>query len=432
MTISNSNLLSALPVSLEMPVDSMLSGKMDAKLMELETLDQPFMEGDFWSMLSQQLTEINQQEGLKSFGSKDLFSLFEGSEAAAEADIRFTIGGEVGLEVKIQSMITLNSLPEEGLTDLELDIDVSQQVMTQLIQTSLDEDQALVPAHLAAIHLQDLDINKRMLDGDKLPLSRQSVSSILPQQIATVEMTLSQKPIEQPTTIFTASSLDAESEAKLMPLRSAELVAKNSEHADMDKSQFRQVVMEQVQPATKENSAIHQAQINLLSTVIPQSQAHSSQPLTASLQTLQIPPQATPSQWGEAMGERVTFLLNNKLNSAEIRIDPPHLGKLDIQIQVKDDSASILINTQHAHTRELIESASVRLRDFLQESGYSSVDVNVSHREQSMEQGTFAENEDEHGSDNQTSQLASLDDSADDHLEIHSLLIDSGKIDYFV
>jgi flagellar hook-length control protein FliK len=67
-----------------------------------------------------------------------------------------------------------------------------------------------------------------------------------------------------------------------------------------------------------------------------------------------------------------------------LRLDPPHLGKLDIQIQVQDDRAVIHITTQHAQTRDMIDNAGVRLREFLQESGYSSVDVNVSHREQSM------------------------------------------------
>jgi flagellar hook-length control protein FliK len=126
----------------------------------------------------------------------------------------------------------------------------------------------------------------------------------------------------------------------------------------------------------------------------------------------------------------VSLLINNKLNSAEIRIDPPHLGKLDIQIQLKDDSATISINTHNAQTRELIDSASVRLREFLQEAGYSSVDVNVSHREQSMAQGDLSD-QDQQSDSNDQQQSSDQSELAAAHQAELSLMIDDGRIDYF-
>jgi flagellar hook-length control protein FliK len=106
-----------------------------------------------------------------------------------------------------------------------------------------------------------------------------------------------------------------------------------------------------------------------------------TQPLPPEMMTLQLSSTAHQQQLAPALGERVALMLNHKLNSAEIRIDPPHLGRLDIQIQVKDDSASVVIHAQHAQTRDLIDGSSLRLREILQEAGYQSVDVNVSHRE---------------------------------------------------
>jgi flagellar hook-length control protein FliK len=90
---------------------------------------------------------------------------------------------------------------------------------------------------------------------------------------------------------------------------------------------------------------------------------------------------ADASEWGNGLGERVNWMINQKQNTASIRLDPPFLGKLDVQIKVSDDATTITIQTQHAQTRDLIESASVRLRDFLQESGYQNVNVDVSHRQ---------------------------------------------------
>ena len=84
--------------------------------------------------------------------------------------------------------------------------------------------------------------------------------------------------------------------------------------------------------------------------------------------------------WGNGLGERVSWMINQKHNSATIRLDPPLLGKLDVQVRVSDDAMLITIQTQHAQTRDLIDAASFRLRDFLQEQGFQNVNVDVSQQ----------------------------------------------------
>jgi hypothetical protein len=109
--------------------------------------------------------------------------------------------------------------------------------------------------------------------------------------------------------------------------------------------------------------------------------------LPPELRQLQLSPRAGDAAWGRELGERVGFLMHNNLKQAEIRLDPPHLGKLEIQLQVQDDKAVVHIQTQTAQTRDLIDASLLRLRDALQDAGYSQVDVDVSQREQSMAQG---------------------------------------------
>jgi hypothetical protein len=109
--------------------------------------------------------------------------------------------------------------------------------------------------------------------------------------------------------------------------------------------------------------------------------------LPPEMKTLHLSPRAGESAWGREMGDRIGFLLHNNLKQAEIRLDPPHLGKLEIQLQVQDDKAMVHIQTQTAQTRDLLDASLMRLRDALQDAGYSQVDVNVSHREHSMAQG---------------------------------------------
>lgn len=99
------------------------------------------------------------------------------------------------------------------------------------------------------------------------------------------------------------------------------------------------------------------------------------------LETLTLARNPDSTELGSGLSERVNWMINQKQNTANIRLDPPFLGKLDVQIKLADDATTVIFQTQHAQTRDLIESASVRLRDFLQESGYQNVNVDVSQRQ---------------------------------------------------
>ncbi|MDH3220878.1 MAG: flagellar hook-length control protein FliK, partial [Gammaproteobacteria bacterium] len=103
--------------------------------------------------------------------------------------------------------------------------------------------------------------------------------------------------------------------------------------------------------------------------------------LPGPLDVMNIPRNADSSDWGNGLGERVNWMINQKQNSATIRLDPPSLGRLDVHVRVADDATTITIQTQHAQTRDLIETAALRLRDYLQESGYQNVNVDVSQRQ---------------------------------------------------
>jgi len=112
--------------------------------------------------------------------------------------------------------------------------------------------------------------------------------------------------------------------------------------------------------------------------VIPASQHN---PLPPQLESMSLTRNADANEWSNGLSERINWMINQKHNTATIRLDPPALGKLDVQIKIVDDATMITIQTQTAQTRDLIDSASIRLRDFLQESGYQNVNVDVSQRQ---------------------------------------------------
>jgi len=139
----------------------------------------------------------------------------------------------------------------------------------------------------------------------------------------------------------------------------------------------------QLQPA----NSVHAAATQAPSPVNPINPPTGAQPaLPPLLDSMSLARTAEAAEWGDGLGERVNWMINQKQNSATIRLDPPMLGKLDVQVKIVDDATTITIQTQHAQTRELIETASVRLRDHLQENGFQNVNVDVSQR-QDQQQG---------------------------------------------
>jgi len=88
-------------------------------------------------------------------------------------------------------------------------------------------------------------------------------------------------------------------------------------------------------------------------------------------------PVQTP-QWSQSLGQSVQWMVNQNMQHAEIKLNPPDLGLLDIRVTVNNDQASVTFVAPNAAVREALESAMPKLREMLEESGVSLADVNVS------------------------------------------------------
>ncbi|KFI22005.1 flagellar hook-length control protein FliK, partial [Nitrosococcus oceani] len=86
------------------------------------------------------------------------------------------------------------------------------------------------------------------------------------------------------------------------------------------------------------------------------------------------------SGWGEELGERMTWLVKDKLQFAELRLTPPQLGPLEARINMHHDEASITFHAPQAAVREALEAALPRLRESFAEQGLNLVNVDVSQQ----------------------------------------------------
>ncbi|MGL4270010.1 MAG: flagellar hook-length control protein FliK [Plesiomonas sp.] len=87
-------------------------------------------------------------------------------------------------------------------------------------------------------------------------------------------------------------------------------------------------------------------------------------------------------QWGDALIEqlrqRIQLQAGNKLQHAQIRLDPPELGKLDISLRMEGDKLSVQFNAAHPQLREALLAGSDRLRQDFSQSQMNLIDVSVS------------------------------------------------------
>lgn len=80
----------------------------------------------------------------------------------------------------------------------------------------------------------------------------------------------------------------------------------------------------------------------------------------------------TPLQnpnWGRSFGEGIVWMAKNDQQSAQININPPQLGPVQITLHLNGDQASAVFASPHAEVRQAIQDAMPQLRDMLAASG---------------------------------------------------------------
>ncbi len=92
-------------------------------------------------------------------------------------------------------------------------------------------------------------------------------------------------------------------------------------------------------------------------------------------------------QWGDEVGQRIRWMVGNQVHAAELRINPPQLGQIEVRVSMQNEQMSITFLSQNALVRDTLEDAIPRLRDMLNQQGFTSVDVNVSQHQASDGQG---------------------------------------------
>jgi|GEM_PF-5750422 len=105
---------------------------------------------------------------------------------------------------------------------------------------------------------------------------------------------------------------------------------------------------------------------------------------TDKLHQTQTPPPAisvpmkTP-QWGDELSNRVVWMVQHDVQTASIKINPPHLGPLEVQVSMNKDHVDVSFNSHHAAVKEALDASMPKLKEMLGSSGLQLGNSNVSH-----------------------------------------------------
>ena len=92
--------------------------------------------------------------------------------------------------------------------------------------------------------------------------------------------------------------------------------------------------------------------------------ASSNMPVQAAVVT-----PVTHDGWGDEFNQKVTWLATQHEQTAELHLNPPHLGPLDVVLNISGDQATALFTSPHAAVREAVEQAMPKLREMLADNG---------------------------------------------------------------
>lgn len=203
---------------------------------------------------------------------------------------------------------------------------------------------------------------------------------VAPQQVlAQVE---SQGP-QAPLSTISAGIQQMEA-AGATPLRkSAQLDVKPKVDSANQSVVVTEAASESSQSQSVQHSQNSQPQVQVAENRTPSAAEGAQRREPQNLPHLKLAGQEAPAE----LHQKVNLMLADKLQQAEIQLDPIGLGKMKIQIQIDASSqASVHFVVQHGQTREMLEQAMPRLRDMLAGQGIQLGQTQVQHQSQQQQQ----------------------------------------------
>ncbi len=118
--------------------------------------------------------------------------------------------------------------------------------------------------------------------------------------------------------------------------------------------------------------------------------AGSQLPVANPAQNLTVNTPVGSNRWSEDLGQKITWMASGSQQSAELHLNPPDLGPLNVVLHVSGDQATAMFTSPHAAVRDAVEQALPKLREMLAGNGIMLGNASVNDQGRQSGQNGFS------------------------------------------
>lgn len=82
--------------------------------------------------------------------------------------------------------------------------------------------------------------------------------------------------------------------------------------------------------------------------------------------------------WTDEFSQKISWMSTQRNQVAELHLNPPNLGPLDVVLKISDNQATAMFTSPHSAVRDAVENAMPRLREMLADNGITLGNTTVS------------------------------------------------------
>lgn len=121
-------------------------------------------------------------------------------------------------------------------------------------------------------------------------------------------------------------------------------------------------------------------------------QANNTTPSVQTPVSLHVPVPVQSPDWSESVGNKVIWMSNQNTQVAEMQLNPPNLGPMEVRLTIQQDQATLSFVSQNASVREALQNAIPKLNEMLANTGLNLGSVQVGAESfQQADQNAFAQ-----------------------------------------
>ncbi len=126
---------------------------------------------------------------------------------------------------------------------------------------------------------------------------------------------------------------------------------------------------ENILPALADETASTPVAPNVVTSLLgPQEKSHMQSPEAAKVLHVHAPMSPDP-KWGKELGQNLLMMVNTKMDVAQIQVNPPNLGPIEVSLRLHQDQASVLFVAATPQAKDTLEQHLPRLAAMLSDNG---------------------------------------------------------------